>query len=151
MKLDPPRPVELTEVQFRVAQSIANGFPVAQAAEAEGVPLLTVFEWRYSQAFVNWLRTAREARIEFARSQIAGLLDGAVQTLEDSLHAEHEPTALKAAVEILRLNGVEPELSPSEGEQQRKRANAHALVHWIASRIDDPAAREAVLRLTEGK
>lgn len=146
----PPKPSELSEEQFQVAQLIANGEPVAEAARVAGVPLLTVFEWRYHQAFVNWLRIARESRIEFARNRIAGLLDEAVQTLQHMLSAEHEPTALKAAVEILRLNGVEPETNPTEGEQQRKRANATILVHWIASRLDDPQAREAVLRLTEG-
>lgn len=146
----PPCPEGLTDQQWRVARDIADGVSPAEAAEREGVKLLTVLEWRYHPAFITWLRKAKEAKVALASAQLVSLATDAINTLRLSMKGDNPKVALDAAKEVLRLVGVGPEFT-RDGDIERQRENALAAVRWVADQLQDENAREAVLALVGGR
>jgi hypothetical protein len=103
---DEPEPP--TPAQIAVAESLASGSTVSNAASAAGVERLTVDKWLDENAsFIAELNARRRDRLDVTQSGLRNLADKAVTTIAKILDDDNAPAAVrfKIAQMVLETTG----------------------------------------------
>jgi len=97
----------LTPIQQQLIQALSSGLTVTAAAAAAGLHRTTVHHWcRTVPEFRNAVDCARQARIDSFRDQMNELAAPAIAVLNNVVHDESAPPALRVRTALAILKFV---------------------------------------------
>jgi len=120
-KADKTRQISIE--QENAIDLLIQGKPDAEVGEAVGVSRQTVCDWRHNNpAFIAELNKRREAVWGASTDRLRGMVNAALDTLEDSL-TPGDSRRLEAAVHVLKCVGLYGASLKPNGPTSEKKAD----------------------------
>jgi len=112
--------VELTDAQHAAVALLASGKSFTSAAEALGVDVRTIYNWRKLSAFRRALRGRREEVWQEAQDRMRALLVRAMDVFDEFMDQRYEMTRYRAASAVLRHSGMRAALETQDTRRGKK-------------------------------
>ena len=107
----------LTDEQRRVIALLAEGFTDSQVVQAVGISEEELRIWRNQDSvFLAELNYRRRALWENCIDQLRGLVPNANAAIRDVLTDSSNPQRWRAAMEVIKVSGLNPESSNNLGQ-----------------------------------
>jgi len=103
MRIDNP---DLSPKQRKAIVLMARGMTITDVAKSVGVSEQTIYNWKTDEYFLEDLKDETREYLKECRTRLGSLSAPAIETLALLLSSENQTIQFKAAMGILRTNGL---------------------------------------------